>query len=183
MAHSLRPFRQYDEHDVVNLFAYSGDVATPVLAGKAVKIVGSGFMASSTNPIEDIGSVGASFANTVSSRYGTVSKVAPAVSGDAVLGLTLMDIRETDENGEKLVFNPRKAAEMGVVISGQTVPVLTRGVVLYSGLSAATAGASVYLSHNSAGDLTTTQVGSSTKVGKVLGVTDANGFTLLKIEL
>lgn len=182
MAHNLRPFRQYDEHDVVNLFAYSGD-STNVTAGRAVKVVGSGFDASASNPIEDLGSVGASYENTVSSRYGTVAKVASAVSGDAVLGLTLMPIRETDENGEKLVFNPRKAAEMGVVISGQTVPVITRGVVLYSGLSASTAGASVYLSHNSAGDLSTTQIGSSTKVGKTLGATDAKGFTLLKIEL
>lgn len=182
MAHSLRPFRQYDEHDVVNLFAYSGD-STNVAAGKAVKIVGSGFYASNTDPVADLGDVGADFANTVSNRYGAAPKVAAALSGDAVLGLTLMPIRETDENGEKLVFNPRKVAEMGVVVSGQTVPVLTRGVVLYSGLSATTAGGSVYLSHNSAGDLTTTQVGTSTKVGKVLGVTDANGFTLLKIEL
>lgn len=182
MAHNLRPFRQYDEHDVVNLFAFSGD-STNVAAGKAVKIVGSGFNASSSNPVEDLGGVGASYTNTVSSRYGTAAKVAAALSGDAVLGLTLMPIRETDENGEKLIFNPRKAAEMGVVVSGQTVPVLTRGVVLYSGLSTVDAGSSVYLSTTTAGDLTTTKVGDAVKVGKVLGVTDANGFTLLKIEL
>jgi len=182
MAHNLRPFRQYDEHDVVNLFAYSGD-SSLVLAGKAVKVVGAGFNASSSNPIEELGSVGASFANTVSSRYGVVGKIAPAVSGDAVIGLTLMAVRETDENGEKLVFNPRKAAEMGVVISGQSVPVLTRGIVLYSGLAAGTAGDSVYLSSSAAGDLTTSLVGSSTKVGKLLGSKDSNGFALLKIEL
>lgn len=182
MAHNLRPFRQYDEHDVVNLFAYSGD-STHVTAGKAVKVVGAGFNASASNPVEDLGSVGASYANTVSSRYGVVGKVAPALSGDAVLGLTLMPVRETDENGEKLVFNPRKAAEMGVVISGQAVPVLTRGIVLYSGLSVGTAGDAVYLSTTTAGDLTTTKVGNAVQVGKLLGSKDANGFALLKIEL
>jgi hypothetical protein len=180
MAHNLRPLRQYNENDVVNLFAYSGDSAL-VLAGKAVKIVGSGFMASSSNPIEDIGSVGASYTNVASSRYGAVPKVAPANSGSAVLGLTLMGIRETDENGEKLVFNPRKAAEMGVVISGQAVPVLTRGIVLYSGLVGA-AGDSVYVHSTDAGDLSTSAAGG-TKVGKLLGTVDSNGFALLKIEL
>jgi len=180
MAHNLRPLRQYNENDVVNLFAYSGD-STLVLAGKAVKVVGSGFMASSSNPVEDLGSVGASYTNVASSRYGAVAKVAPATSGSAVLGLTLMGIRETDENGEKLVFNPRKAAEMGVIISGQAVPVLTRGIVLYSGL-VGTAGDNVYVHSTSAGDLSTSAAGG-TKVGKLLGTVDSNGFALLKIEL
>jgi hypothetical protein len=181
MAHNLRPLRQYNENDVVNLFAYSGD-STLVLAGKAVKIAGSGFMASSASPIEDLGSVGASYTNVASSRYGAVAKIVPATSGSAVIGLTLMGIRETDENGEKLVFNPRKAAEMGVVISGQAVPVLTRGIVLYSGLAAGTAGDSVYVHSTVAGDLSTSAAGG-TKVGKLLGTVDSQGFALLKIEL
>lgn len=181
MAHNLRPLQQYNEHDVINFFAYSGD-STLVRKGAAVKIVGAGFKADSTNPVEMLGAPGASYTNTVSQRYGVVPKVADAVSGDKVLGLTLLDIRETDENGEKLVYNPRKAAEMNVVISGQAVPVLTRGVVLYSGLAAGSAGDNVYLHATVAGDLSTTNTGG-TKVGKLLGDRDANGVALLKIEL
>ena len=184
MAHDLRPFRDYDEHDVINLFAYSGD-STQVVKGLVVKLE-AGFnpgTAVNSTPNTALGSVGASYANTVSERYGISSRVSTATSGSNVLGLTLMDVREFDENGEKLVFNPRKAAEMGVVISGQSVPVLTRGIVLYSGLAAGTAGDSVYLSSSAAGDLTTSLVGSSTKVGKLLGSKDSNGFALLKIEL
>lgn len=180
MAHNLRPLQQYNEHDVINLFAYSGD-STLVRKGAAVKIVGAGFKADSTNPVEMLGAPGASYTNTVSQRYGAVPKVADAVSGDKVLGLTLLDIRETDENGEKLIYNPRKAAEMGVVISGQAVPVLTRGVVLYSGISGS-AGDNVYLHATVAGDLSTTNTGG-TKVGKLLGDSDANSVALLKIEL
>ena len=52
---------------------------------------------------------------------------------DVPLGMLLYDVREDDENGEKLIFNPRKAAENDYVISGQAVPILTRGIVLYSG--------------------------------------------------
>ena len=181
MARNLRPLQQYNEHDVINLFAYSGD-STLVQKGTAVKIQGAGFKADSTNPVEMLGSPGASYPNTVSQRYGAVPKVAAAVSGDKVIGLTLLDIRETDENGEKLVYNPRKAAEMNVVISGQAVPVLTRGVVLYSGLATGSAGDNVYLHATVAGDLSTTNTGG-TKVGKLLGDRDANGVALLKIEL
>jgi len=56
-------------------------------------------------------------------------KVAPAASGDAVLGVTLNQTLAVDENGESLLFNPVKKDELQAVLSGQTVPVLTKGVV------------------------------------------------------
>ena len=186
MAHNLRPFRDYDEHDVVNLFAYSGDVSNPVYKGLVVKVMAPGFdIGTSTNstPNTLLGSVGASFANTVSERYGVSAKVTSATSGDAVLGLTLLDIRETDENGEKLAFNPRKAAEMNVVISGQAVPVLTKGLVLYSGATV-TANHVAYVGAT-AGELTgaaTLPAGGAVKVGRWLGSSTDN-VALLKIEL
>ena len=46
MAHTLRPFRDYSEHDVVNLFAYSGNQGTDgviATAGTVVKVIGNGF--------------------------------------------------------------------------------------------------------------------------------------------
>ena len=46
-----------------------------------------------------------------------------------------MTVRELDENGERLIHNPRKAAEMGVVVKGQAVPILTRGVLHVTGLN------------------------------------------------
>ena len=191
MAHNLRPFRDYSEHEVVNYFTYSGtneSAAVVKTKGAVVKVVAPGFQPFSTgllgsNPIESLGSVGASFGNTESDRYGAVAKVTVASSGDQPLGITLMDVRELDENGERLVFNPRKAAEMGVVVSGQTVPVLTRGVVLYSGV-AATAGQVAYLAAGANGDLTagTTLPTGAIKVGTFLG-TAVNGVAPLKIQL
>jgi hypothetical protein len=191
MAHNLRPFRDYSEHDVVNYFTFSGNAesASVVLTkGAVVKVEGAGFQPYSTgllgsNPIESIGAVGASYGNVLSDRYGSTAKVSLAASGDLPLGLTLLDIRELDENGEKLVFNPRKAAEMNVVISGQSVPVLTRGVVLFSGVTA-NAGDVAYLAAGANGNIT---AGSSLpvgapKVGKFLG-TSVNGIAPLKIEL
>jgi hypothetical protein len=190
MAHNLRPFRNYSEHDVIGVFTYSGaaESSSVVLTkGAVVKVEGAGFQPYSTNdlgsPIESLGSVGASYNNVVSNRYGLTSKVSLASSGSRPLGLTLLDVRELDENGEKLVFNPRKAAEMNVVVSGQSVPVLTRGVVLYSGVNA-TAGQVAYLVENANGNITAgnSLPNGAPKIGVFLG-TSVNGIAPLKIEL
>lgn len=192
MAHNLRPFRDYSEHEVLNFFAYSGAAdSSSVIAtkGKAVKISAEGFTTGPTNssanqPTDFLGDVGAAFPLSNSLRFGVRPKVTIATSGD-VLGLTLLDVRELDENGEKLIFNPRKAAEMNVVISGQAVPVLTRGVVLYSGSAIANATAGQYaVVSGAAGELanTSTLRTNEVAVGKFLGNAVSN-TALLKIML
>ena len=104
---------------------------------------------------------------------------------------------ERDENGEKLLYHPRKAAEMQAVISGQTMPVLTKGVVLYKGQLTAAAGGqaaaiapgtAIYASQSGAGELSTTStwVGGAVapaKVGTALGKVDSDEYVLLKVEL
>ena len=189
MAHNLRPFRDYSEHEVVNLFTFSGtaESASVVLTkGAVVKVEGThGVRVDEDNlstPIESLGDIGASYDNIVSDRWGTKAKVSLALnSGETPLGITLMDIRELDENGEKLAFNPRKAAEMGCVIGGQTVPILTRGIILYSGVNA-NARQVAYVSSN--GDLTAADnlPAGAKKVGTFLGG-HVNGVALLKVEL
>ena len=204
MAHTLRPFRDYSEHDVVNLFAYSGQQdANGVIAtaGTVVKVIGNGFqpiVASTTPggtgflgavPVDLAGLVGAGFANTVSDRYALTAKVTAASSGNAALGITLLSTQELDENGEKLVFNPRKAAEKNVVVSGQGVPVLTKGIVVYSGTeisATANVGGGVYLSNLNAGELSTvdsTANGAtpSNLVGRLLSK-PVNGVALIKLN-
>ena len=192
MAHTLRPFRDYSEHEVLNLFAFSGaaeSAAVMATRGAAVKISAEGFTtgptsSSANQPTDFLGNVGAAFPLSNSQRFGVRPKVTLADSGN-VLGLTLMDVRELDENGEKLIFNPRKAAEMNVVISGQAVPVLTRGVVLYSGsaITNATVGQFAVVS-GTAGDLanTSTLRTNEVAVGKFLG-NAVQGTALLKIML
>lgn len=188
MAISLKPFRSYDEHDVVNLYAYSGVIGAgagdKIAKGTLVKVVGGGWK-SSSDPTELLGAVGASYAGTVAQRYGTVAKVGLSTSGAVAFGVTLHDIGEVDENGELLKFNPRKAAEMEMVLSGQTVPVLTRGILLYSGDSlgsVASANVKLYAANNGG----ITQLNSDTGgyyIGKSLGESDEDGYTLIKLEL
>jgi len=195
----LKPFRSYDEHDVVNLFALDYPTINlnvdnvKIKKGKLVTVSngwkntdealdshGLGGASATTSP-------GKSFANTVSLRYGTTAKVEPTDSTEVPLGITLWDMAERDENGEKLLYHPRKAAEMQAVISGQTMPILTKGVVLYKGQLTdvgVAAGVSVYNSSTGIGELSIDNPNNAeTKVGKTLGARDDQGYVLLKVEL
>src|ERR1035441_10101291 len=98
---TLRPFRDYDEKDVINLYTYSGavvDSTYQVLAtkGTIVKVVGDGF-AADNEPIEMLGNMGAfSVNNWVGQRYGVTSKVTVAQSTDTPVGMMLFDVRSED---------------------------------------------------------------------------------------
>jgi hypothetical protein len=186
MATYLHQFRQYDENEVINLFTYDG---TAVDAGRLVKL-------DSSNPFLGVGEedhvdlstdAGATYANVVSTTFAVKSKVDLAGAGDTPIGMTLMAMASTDENGEKLLYNPRKAAEMGVVIPGQAVPILTRGVILYKGShSAWTAatiapGTALYCQAN--GELDISSSNAAVRVGQSLGSKDTNHWCMVKLEL
>lgn len=190
---NLGQFRDYNEHDVVNVFALSGyDGSSIVNRGTLVKIAGNGFKLDEPSAIEFLGNPSSfSPTNVVSQRYGAVPKVVPANAADAIIGMTLFDVRETDENGELLKFRPRKAAELEAVISGQAVPVVRKGLFAYSGVTtgaamvapssanAITAGASLYVGSNA----TLTTYATGTKVGTALGTNDARGFTVVYLNV
>ena len=59
-------------------------------------------------------------------------KVQLADSGNAALGILLRDVREEDENGEKIRFYPEKKAELQCVASGEAVPVATKGIFTFT---------------------------------------------------
>lgn len=177
---NIKPFRDVDPHDVLNLFKFESGTANK---GTFVKIV-SGFDNEDVNGnvayANDI--TASTYQNTVSMRYTVKPYVTACASGDTPIGMLLYDVREVDENGERLWYHPRKAAEMQCVISGQAVPILTKGMVLYSGISgvgngAVTAGQSIYT--NAFGELCNS--GSTTaRVGFTLGPKDTKGWTLIK---
>jgi hypothetical protein len=163
---TLRPFRDYNEKDVINLFTVSGapiDTTYNIIAtkGSIVKIVGSGFVNDINDPEGMIGNMGLyNVNNFVGQRYGANAFVALANSGDTAIGMTLFDVRELDENGEFLKYRPQKAAEMEAVLSGQVVPIVTRGRFIISGIqtgngfggvgTAITAGSPIYVGTNGA---------------------------------
>ncbi len=186
---TLRPLRDIDQHDVLNYFAFNPTGTYPATKGNFVKIL-SGW--STEQQLAELGNPGAAFPNSVSQRYGIQPFVVTCTnSGDNAIGCMLYDVRETDENGERLIFKPDKAAKMQAVLSGQAVPIVTRGVVLYSGVNGGntpvvgvTAGAAAYLASD--GGISTTGALNNafvTRVGTFLGPADKNGWVLLKIIL
>ena len=186
----LKPFRDYSEHDVINLFAFGDkDVSlgttTVIYAGSAVKVQ-TGW--SNTNELQMLGDVGAAYANTVSERYGVSADVQYTEGGadEAALGLTLYDVREYDENGEALKFNPRKQDELQSVLSGQAVPIATRGVFLMAtGAWASSAGILQDNDVFATGDGKVTKLGAkavNNRIGRTLGGPDADGSVLVKFD-
>jgi hypothetical protein len=191
---NLLPFRDYSEHDVLNFFsctvvANKGTLVKPLRSWKSVGASDS----SIAGPL-DLGasSPGATYSNTVTQNFELVGQVEPVADYDDVptaMGILLKDIREFDENGEKLIFNSRKAAEMDVIIKDiQAVPVLTRGLILVNGIDetnrggggggAPDIGDAAYV--GSAGSIGTDGI---VVIGKFLSRKDENGYALVKINI
>ncbi len=172
---NIRPFRDFDEHDVINLFALNTSTG---VKGQFVKVA-----VGWTN--DDQFSInipaGNQYNNTVSNRYAVPSRVsATSSTGDGPpLGMMLYDTAETDENGEKLLYHPDKAARLQTVISGQAVPILTRGIILYSGVNGnPTGGNALYT--DAFGALTCT---GFYQAGYALGSKDSHGYVMVEIRL
>lgn len=180
---AIRPYQSIDEHDNLVMFTYEG--TTPAAAGTFVKVNGSGYVPAIHTDLQ--ASVGLGYQNTLSPRFIGSAKVVPtAASGDAAIGMLLYEVRELDENGEKLIFHPRKADENNWNISGKNSTLATKGVFFYSGAAGVpAAGSGAYLRAN--GDIGTVNqaadVSLSTKVGKFLSARDVNGWVLFKLEL
>jgi hypothetical protein len=134
MSLRLYPFRQYSEFDVINLFASSTCDDNPFTngngsAGVFVKVNAGNL---DSDPItyasnSYLGKTDYPFLGAA--QYPTVPLTFTAATNDApVLGITLNQTLAYDENAEKLLYNPVKKAELQAVLSGQAVPVATRGM-------------------------------------------------------
>jgi hypothetical protein len=127
---NLKPFRDYSQHDVINMFSYP-ETAN---AGTLVKIdsnwkdtFGEGLLLSNLTAVN----------NTMSSSFTPVGKLLKtALATDLAIGVLLKNVREYDENGNPLIYEPQLLAERDAVIPQQAVPVLTRGIILINDIEA-----------------------------------------------
>jgi hypothetical protein len=179
MALRILPFRQYDEHDVINLFAlesqYVNESTTISSSGDAGVFVTTSVGDFNLDPItyatdSYLGKTDYPFVGA--NQYPSVSlKIKPAASGNALLGITLRQTAKFDENGEKLLYYPQKAEELQCVLPGQAVPVATRGVFTFSSAAfngSLPVGTGVKLSTVS-GSITGCPVADPARVGLVIG--------------
>jgi hypothetical protein len=182
----LKPFRDYSEHDVVNLYSLYG--SAPINAGTLVQIYNDG-----VHSFQGLNNM-SSFDNTISALFESVGKVKILENFDDTLplGVLLKDVREYDENGEYLLHNPRKLAELDCVLPHQTVPVLTKGLIYVNDIdleskvinaitySAPTpeAGIAAYAGNN--GKISTLGL---TRVGTFMSALDPQGYALIRLTL
>jgi hypothetical protein len=193
MGKRLLPFRQYNEHDVVNMFALEDASVNDNITGFGAGDAGVFVKVTAGNLDLDPVTYGTSsylgktdYPFVGANGYPSVSlKVAPAASGDIKpLGLTLWETAKYDENGQKLIYYPQKAIENQVLLPGQSVPVLTRGIVTLTSKaiddSASFAVGSGFKLSANAGKVTGAAVTDTASLGTILGtgVRGNNGATL-----
>jgi hypothetical protein len=189
MAKRILPYRDYSEHDVVNLFALdvtgktlssfksngTGDFdAGVVVSVSAGALPGEVSELRATTPDNLRDYLGASFSGAHIGFNGypanTGMTVAPADGTGRALGITLRETLAFDENGEKMISYKQKLDEAQGVLPGQSVPILTKGLILLSASafsSAPALGDDLEVS-STAGKLK--KAASGTVVGSVLAI-------------
>ena len=189
MAFRLQPFRDIDDHEIVNLYAFDGSAAD---AGSIVKIkAGEGWNGTLEHGTVTIGQT---YGNTTSPRWTNPARVVLANSGDRPLGLLLAEVAESDENSQQYIFGRRnKATEKDHVLSGETVPILLRGTVMLdsgiingfpSGGDPAYVGDNGFFNHNTGatGALSDGSLEYSQPVGMFLGSHDGAGNVAIHVN-
>lgn len=182
MALRLLPFRQYDEQDVVNVFALQNADVLESTTGDGKGSNGVFVKVTDGNFDQDVITYGSNsylgktdYPFVGGDMYPTNPlEVAAAASGEIPLGLTLNQTAKTDENGEKLLYNATKKEELQAVLPGQSVPVATKGIFTLSANAIEGGAASVFTIGDGfevAGDGTVgpATVGSAASLGMVLG--------------
>tara|TARA_Y100001938_G_scaffold139837_1_gene207223 strand:+ start:1271 stop:1912 length:642 start_codon:yes stop_codon:yes gene_type:complete len=141
MSLRILPFRQYSDHDVVNLYALESDDVLDSTTGSGGGDAGVFVTVSAGNFDDDpityqtnayLGDTSYPFLGTTEMYPQANLKVTGAGSGVIPLGITLFQTAKNDENGEKLLYHPTKQTELQAMLPGQAVPIATKGVFTLS---------------------------------------------------
>jgi len=126
----LLPFRQYNDTDVINFYSLDAETGE---AGSVVKVSAADLQNEPVQYVQrgDSDSWQTTMGNALS-MYPEVpyklTKVSDTGAGVKPLGILLRDVRNKDENGENLLYYPQKKEELQCVVSGEAVPVATKGL-------------------------------------------------------
>lgn len=195
MAIRLLPFRDYDEHDVVNLFKSAGNLSdfidlsdsskrsTPQGDAGVFVTVSAGDLTGDWDPVDVTSNPASLLGKTDYPHVGrnTYPQAALSVSPTAgtatesCIGITLRQTVARDENGENLLYNPVKKDELFGVLPGEAVPVLSKGLVTLSADALTVAGTVGQVLQTAAdGQVEPVDRGSATNqvVGQILAVGD-----------
>jgi len=149
MAIRLLPFRDYDEHDVVNLFKSAGNLSDFIDLSNDTKrstaqgdagvfvTVSAGDLTGDWDPVDVTSNPTSLLGKTNYPHVGRNTypqaslSVSPTsgIATESCIGITLRQTVARDENGENLLYNPIKKDELFGVLPGEAVPVLSKGLI------------------------------------------------------
>lgn len=186
---NLKPARQIDEHDVINMFACTGALKKGTFVTLVNTNSGNTNVFTSGNSVKTpYQTVNTAFGDAPNYAYSTKGmvqwQVKQAGSGDPVLGVLLYDCKDVDDNntfGESFRYLPAyRRHEQQVALIGESVPILTRGMIStnsFYGTPIAGSGASVV-----SGRLNPQVYSRSTSVGMFLSSADAQNYALFWVN-
>ena len=193
MANRLLPFRQYNEHFVVNMFALdtsalsltsvtanthaaSGDHDAGLLVkvGTAGSDLGAGY-ATDAALNGYLGKTDYPHVGFNENPHAAGKFVVADDTDTVVLGVTLNQTLAYDENGEKMLYYRQKALELQGVLPGEAVPILTQGIITFaaSGITGAPVAGDVIKA--GAGGKFQGPGGAGATIGTCLAVGDRDG--------
>ena len=172
----VKPLESYSEYDVVNFYALD---AASGNKGEVVQIAGSGFISTQNLGMQSLYSNGDAY----SPRWTVKAKVSFGATGVKPLGLLWKNVRETNAFGYPMMYGAVRKDEADAVVSGQAVPILRKGYVLYkmeeSGWNYAGSGVAPSVGGKV---LAPTHIGDAASIGTILGAADKDGYALLSIN-
>lgn len=176
----IKPFRQYDENDVINLYSLAESSGNQ---GDLAELV-------SWNPSDsdgyDVGAELSPFAGITIPRYVSKAKVKLATSGNEnmVLGALLWDVRETDVLGRPLIYTAQRYQELQVVVSGQAVPIVTKAVLIVSGFTGTPGvGSGIGVDNSGLGNWKVIGKDATPRLGTWLSTTGADGYAVARLNI
>lgn len=175
----LKPFRDYSEHEVINLFA-----------AEEGELEGGSFVQFVTFDPDNHSSTGEVIPGLPPHAHASDSivtaRVKAAVGTTGIVGITLYDVKTTlayPFNQPAYLADPVRLAEQQVVPSGRAVPILKRGMVEVSGFSGAPyAGAAAVIASGGILGVATPSTSNEGRVGTWLSDSGADGAALLQVS-
>ena len=190
----LKPYRDYSEHDVLNIFTTTGVLQKGTLVS-VVSAVGN------TNVFQNTGAPPATpymtnntaFGGAPSYAYVTYGKVAWTVGAattstnvtgaqsGACIGMLLYEVASTNRFGEDYRYRPKfDRDEQQVCLVGESVPIVKRGTFLTNNFSGTPVAGSGFTASN--GKFLVGAHHKGISLGAILTSADADGYALVALN-
>lgn len=190
----LKPYRDYSEHDVLNIFATTGILEKGTLVSIASAVGNTNvFQTTGTPPATPYQTVSTAFGNAPSYAYvtrgsvaWTVGKATSATSSTGVqtaatIGMLLYDVATTNSFGEDYRYRPAyERHEKQIALVGESVPIVKRGTFMTNNFSGTPTAGSGFTASN--GKFLVGPYNKGVSLGAILTSADADNYALVALD-